>query len=212
MLERTLKWLTYEKRAGYTYALIRALTDRAEGTLSLLGATAVVETTAGLLGRSLASGDESGDRHGLLTPALLALIVRELARAGEGVFLIHTSGGRPRKLPARTVTRMGQDSSAATRSGCGFPAGERMKRPMNSQFPSAALALVILLPAHGSVAEARQLELAQLSDARVGFLVEHVALLDRYWDPEAVTVHLNAFGAVGRLGSAHCAVASPRMR
>ena len=52
MLERTLKWLAYEKRAGYTDALIRTLTDRAEGTLSLLGATAAVETTAGLLGRS----------------------------------------------------------------------------------------------------------------------------------------------------------------
>ena len=50
---------------------------------------------------------------------------------------------------------------------------------MDSRLLSAAMALVVAVPAHGPAGEARPIELAQQADASVEVLIEHAALVDR---------------------------------
>ena len=97
----------FEKRAegNYSDTLINAILSRAQGkTLAVPSATAALEMCAGTVGRSFASAEASG-RPGVvaaLTPDCLELIGRSLVRQGEIVFLIDTTMGGLKLLPAQS--------------------------------------------------------------------------------------------------------------
>ena len=90
---------------SYTDTLIAALVNRASGrTLAVPSATAALESCAGVVGRGFMACEVSG-RPALtdaLTPDVLEMIGRSLMRVGQVVFLIDTTGGRLRLLPAET--------------------------------------------------------------------------------------------------------------
>ena len=98
-----------ETRAGsdtsYTDALVAALVSRAQGkTLAIPSATAALEACSGTVGRAFMSCEVKA-RPALaesLTPTVLELIGRSLIRSGESVFLIDTTTGALRLLPAET--------------------------------------------------------------------------------------------------------------
>ena len=97
----------FEKReeGNYADAVINAILSKAQGkSLAIPSATAALEMCAGTVGRSFASAEASG-RAGVvaaLTPDCLELIGRALVRQGEIVFLIDTSGGMLKLLPAQS--------------------------------------------------------------------------------------------------------------
>ena len=90
---------------SYSDTLVAALVARAQGkTLAVPGATAALEACAGVLrARGFAASEVSGPESltRALTPGTLELIGRSLIRTGEVVFLIDTTAGRLRLVPAR---------------------------------------------------------------------------------------------------------------
>ena len=94
-----------ETRASYTDTLIAALVSRAQGkTLAIPSATAALEACAGTVGRGFAASEVSGPDSltQALTPSIMEMIGRSLIRTGEIVFLIDTTSGRLRLVPAET--------------------------------------------------------------------------------------------------------------
>ena len=90
---------------SYTDTLIAALVSRAQGkSLAVPSATAALEACAGVCGRGFAASEVSGPESltRALTPGTLELIGRSLIRTGEVVFLIDTTAGRLRLVPAQT--------------------------------------------------------------------------------------------------------------
>ena len=95
-----------ETRAdSYTDTVINAILSKAQGkTLSIPTATAALEACAGTVGRGFSASEVSGPDSltSALTPGVLALIGRSLIRLGEVVFLIDSTSGRLRLVPAET--------------------------------------------------------------------------------------------------------------
>ena len=90
---------------SYSDTLIAALVARAQGkTLSIPTATAALEACAGTVGRGFAASEVSGPDSiiSALTPSILEMVGRSLIRTGEIIFLIDTSSGRLRLIPAET--------------------------------------------------------------------------------------------------------------
>ena len=88
-----------------TDALLAALVGRAQGkTLAIPSATAALESCAGLTGRGFASAEVTGPESltRALTPGVLELVGRSLIRRGEVVFLLDTTAGKLRLIPAET--------------------------------------------------------------------------------------------------------------
>ena len=88
--------------ADYTDVLAALLVARAEGIEIDPGATAALETAAGLVSRAftVATIAPSSARTAALSPSVLSCIGRELIRRGEAVFVLAVDGGRVRALPA----------------------------------------------------------------------------------------------------------------
>ena len=90
---------------GYSDTLIAALVSRAQGrSLAIPSATAALEACAGLVGRGFMGAEVTG-RAALvdaLTPSVMELIGRSLIRTGEVVYLIDTTTGALRLIPAET--------------------------------------------------------------------------------------------------------------
>lgn len=88
--------------ADYTDVLAALILARAEGVDVDPGATAALETAAGLVSRAfaVASITPGGARTAALTAPVLACIGRELIRRGEAVFVLNVDGGRVQALPA----------------------------------------------------------------------------------------------------------------
>ncbi len=93
------------RSAGYAQQILAAAESAAAGTGgAVAAATAAVETCAGLWARSLALADVQPSRaRAVLTPSVLALIGRSLARSGEIVFDLEVSAGRLTLLPASSA-------------------------------------------------------------------------------------------------------------
>ena len=90
---------------SYTDTLIAALVSRAQSkSLSIPTATAALEACAGTVGRGFAASEVTGPDSlaRALTPGVLELVGRSLIRTGEVVFLIDTTAGKLRLIPAET--------------------------------------------------------------------------------------------------------------
>ena len=90
---------------SYTDTLIAALVSRAQGKrLAVPSATAALEACAGTVGRGFAASEVTGPDSlaRALTPGVLELVGRSLIRRGEVVFLIDTTAGKLRLIPAET--------------------------------------------------------------------------------------------------------------
>ena len=84
-------WRRTEQRetgGGYEASLLAAFEASAAGPATA-GATAAIESAAGLVARCLASGTVTGAPAGAVTPAVLAQIGRSLIRSGESVWSIN---------------------------------------------------------------------------------------------------------------------------
>ena len=101
-----------EKRStSFEDRVVSAIVADATGAAVSADGLAATEAAAGLIGRCFASGEVTGDRFGVVSPAVLELIGRELIRRGEAVFLI--DGDRsPRLVPCGTWDVRGGDDSA----------------------------------------------------------------------------------------------------
>ncbi len=91
---------------SYTDALIAALIRQVRGrtaNVSLISETGALESAAGLVGRSFAACEVSGDpvQVAALSPQIMELIGRSLIRRGDSVFYLDTSDGLT-LLPAQT--------------------------------------------------------------------------------------------------------------
>ena len=89
--------------SSYTDTLIAALVSRAQGkSLGIPTATAALEACAGTVGRGFAASEVTGPDSlaRALTPGVLELVGRSLIRRGEVVFLIDTTAGKLRLIPA----------------------------------------------------------------------------------------------------------------
>ena len=109
--------LEHRQQNGYSDVLIAALINRAQGhSLALPSATSALEACAGLTGRGFASAEVSGPDAltRALTPGCLELVGRSLIRNGEVVFLIDTSSGNLRLIPAETHDIEGGPSRTVT--------------------------------------------------------------------------------------------------
>ena len=90
---------------SYIDTLIAALVSRAQGkSLAVPSATAALEACAGTVGRGFVASEVSGPDTltRALTPGVLELVGRSLIRHGEVVFLIDTTAGMLRLVPAQT--------------------------------------------------------------------------------------------------------------
>ena len=93
------------RQEGYTDALINAIVSRVTGkSLVTPSATAALEACAGTVGRGFMSAEISGPDalSQAFTPSTMELIGRALIRRGELVFLVDTSSGMLRLIPAQT--------------------------------------------------------------------------------------------------------------
>ena len=94
-----------ETRADYTDTLIAGLLSRAQGkTLAVPTATGALEACSGLVGRGFVSAEVSGPDSltRALSPSVMEMIGRSLIRTGEIVFLVDSSSGSLRLIPAQT--------------------------------------------------------------------------------------------------------------
>ena len=94
-------WRRVEQRAGsYESAVVDAIAEAlaGESTAATADGLAATEMAAGLIGRCFASADVTGDRFGLVTPAVLETIGRQLVLAGEVVYVIEGEA-----MPALTL-------------------------------------------------------------------------------------------------------------
>ena len=90
---------------SYSDVLIAALVSRAQGkSLAVPSATSALEACAGTVGRGFAAAEVTGPDSltQALTPSIMEMIGRSLIRTGEIVFLIDTTSGRLRLVPAET--------------------------------------------------------------------------------------------------------------
>ena len=90
---------------SYSDVLIASLVSRAQGkSLTVPSATAALEACAGTVGRGFAACEVTGPDSlaRALTPGVLELVGRSLIRRGEVVFLIDTTAGKLRLIPAET--------------------------------------------------------------------------------------------------------------
>ena len=90
---------------SYTDTLIAALVSRAQGkSLAVPSATAALEACAGTVGRGFAASEVSGPDTltRALTPGILEMVGRSLIRRGEIVFLLDTTAGKLRLVPAES--------------------------------------------------------------------------------------------------------------
>ncbi len=103
----------FETRQSATDLAVDTLIARATGGASDVGATAALETAAGLWGRAFASAKVEPDTRqtAAITPAVLEMIGRQLIRRGEVVFQIVVSGGAVVLLPAASFTVTGGPES-----------------------------------------------------------------------------------------------------
>ena len=110
-------WSKTEQRASvYTDSLIAYAVARHGGKLTpSAAATAALETAAGMTSRAFQIADvEAGEPfRGVLTPAFLAAVSRELVRCGEAVYFLDVSGGAIRLLPASGWDISGQHDPAS---------------------------------------------------------------------------------------------------
>ena len=103
---------------GYTNQIVNALEAAAVGGGAVAAATAAVETCAGFWGRclALATVEPMTVRTRALTPSVLELVGRELARRGEMLFVPRVLRGRLMLLPTAltyTVTGRGGPGDVA---------------------------------------------------------------------------------------------------
>ena len=87
----------------FTDAVVSALAAGAAGTGARASGTAALEAAAGAVARGLAAATVEGAPpavNAALTPAILALIGRNLIRRGESLFLIEVERGELRLAPA----------------------------------------------------------------------------------------------------------------
>ena len=87
-------WLKPEQREtseSYAEQVAAALLDAASGSSDLSQSVAAVEIAAGLWSRGFASARVEPNPYGLLTPALLAWIGREVCLQGEAVGLLEVT-------------------------------------------------------------------------------------------------------------------------
>ena len=106
---------------GYTSTIVNALEAAAVGGGAVAAATAAVETCAGFWGRclALATVEPMTVRTRALTPSVLELVGRELARRGEMLFVPRILQGRLTLLPtALTYTVVGQADPATWLWNC----------------------------------------------------------------------------------------------
>ena len=97
--------LEMRAESSYTDTLVGLLVGRAQGkSLSIPTATAALEACAGTVGRGFAASEVSGPDSlaRALTPRIMELIGRSLIRRGEVVFLVDTTAGNLRLIPAET--------------------------------------------------------------------------------------------------------------
>ena len=95
---------TREAVGGYTEIIARLIESQAAGTTQQASATAAMEAASGLLSRALAAAtvDAPDDIAEAVSPRCLALIGRDLIRAGESLHVVRMSGGRLRLVPCST--------------------------------------------------------------------------------------------------------------
>ena len=90
---------------GYTDTLVAALVSRVTGkSLVTPSATAALEACSGLTGRAFMAAEVTGPEAltQAFDPSTMEMIGRSLIRTGSVVFLLDTSGGQLRLLPAQT--------------------------------------------------------------------------------------------------------------
>ena len=99
-------WNKLETRSeGYTDTLVAALVSRVTGkSLVTPSATAALEACAGTTGRAFMAAEVGGPESltQAFTPSVMEMIGRSLIRQGQVVFLVDTSEGMLRLLPAQT--------------------------------------------------------------------------------------------------------------
>ena len=97
-------WQRETRQSGgdFSDAVVRYLEQRAEGTAADASSTAAVEAAAGILSRSFASAQVSGEPHVLdaVSPGFLAQVGRDLIRSGDSLHVIDVDlMGRVSLLP-----------------------------------------------------------------------------------------------------------------
>ena len=107
------------ERRSYTDQVLELLRARVESgsTAAVPGATAALEAAAGFVSRAFASAEVSAPSPvaEVLGPSTLALVGRELIRAGEAVFIINTEDGRLRLLPCESYDVQGDSDPSSWR-------------------------------------------------------------------------------------------------
>lgn len=105
-----------EDRAGYSDRIVDAVLAAVSGNTASAGSTAAVEAAAGAVARGFAAATVEGASPAVvasLTPDVLALIARNLIRAGDSMHLIETGPDGLALLPVGTWVIQG-DADPAT--------------------------------------------------------------------------------------------------
>ena len=105
-----------ETRASYTDSIVNAILAAVSGSTAKAGSTAAVEAAAGAVSRAFAAATVEGATPVIadaLTPDVLALIARNLIRAGDSLHLIDTGQDDLLLRPVGTWTIQG-DADPAT--------------------------------------------------------------------------------------------------
>ena len=91
-----------ESGGSFSDAVLRLIESTAAGTAADSGATAAVEAAAGALSRAFASARVEGPAEAVeaVTGDFLALVGRDLIRAGQSLHVMRWTGGRLRLIPA----------------------------------------------------------------------------------------------------------------
>ena len=87
-----------ELRAGYTDLIIAGLRTQVEGAAESVHQTTALEIAARIWAGALAGATVTGTE--LLTPRIMAMIGRQVVRAGEALFVIEVEDGRAVLYPA----------------------------------------------------------------------------------------------------------------
>ena len=97
--------LETRQESNYTDALIASIVSRVTGkSLNIPTATAALEACAGTVGRAFMASEVSGPEAltQAFTPGVMEMMGRALIRQGQIVFLLDTSTGMLRLIPAQT--------------------------------------------------------------------------------------------------------------
>ena len=87
-----------ERRAGYTDLIIAGLRSQVEGSSGSIQQSSALEIAARIWSGALAAATVTGT--GALTPSVMAMIGRQIIRAGEALFIIDVVDGAPVLRPA----------------------------------------------------------------------------------------------------------------